>query len=63
MNCVQSKSSGVKNNCINFYVVLIYFFIVMSFIFSFISLFINLYIIFSSSKEEDEIIIENIVIE
>jgi len=62
MNCYKSNT---KNNdeCINFYVVLIYFLLITSFIFSIISLFLNIVSIMKNKDEEDEIVINNVIIE
>jgi len=62
MNCYKSNTTN-KNDCINFYVVIIYLLLLMSFIFSIISLSLNLVSLVKNKDEEDEIVINNVIIE
>lgn len=63
MNCNKSNTKNNKNDCINFYVVFIYFLLIASFIFSIISLSLNLISLVKNKEDEDEIIINNVIIE
>ena len=63
MNCNKSNTKNNKNDCINFYVVFIYFLLISSFIFSIISLSLNLISLVKNKEDEDEIIINNVIIE
>ena len=62
MSCYKSITTN-KNDCLNFYVVIIYFLLLMSFIFSIISLSLNLVSLVKNKNEEDEIVINNVIIE
>jgi len=62
MSCYKSIITN-KNDCLNFYVVIIYFLLLMSFIFSIISLSLNLVSLVKNKDEEDEIVINNVIIE
>jgi len=62
MSCYKSITTN-KNDCLNFYVVIIYFLLLMSFIFSIISLSLNLVSLVKNKDEEDEIVINNVIIE
>jgi hypothetical protein len=60
MNCFKIQTN---NNCINFYIVLLYFLLIMSFLFSILSLSLNIYSLYLHDIEEDEIVIDNIILE